>query len=471
MRQPTEAKHIALVYLPMESGGWMVVNKREFGVKRVPPLGLQYLSAAVKKSGAECRILDQTMLGFDLPGLYAILEREAIDVVGFYTATFLKEPVLNCIRFLRERGYGGRFITGGPGAFRWRDYLTGGVDMVCHGEGDRTIVEILEYFRGHRSWDQMRGVSIRRDGEFIQAPPQPFIDNPDELPFPDRSQYPVGRFYDYHYFGMRQPYVPMMANRGCPNNCAFCTSPRILGRRVRQRSVANVLEEIRHCRREYGLRYIGFKDDNFAVTPGWAEQFAEALFRERTGLGYGVLFSPFSLPERREEAISLLRRSGLDQVIMGVQSADATVLRNINRRPEQLAAGADLIRLCKKYDITTIIEFILGLPGDTEQSMRADLDYALKLRPHHALFFELIVLEGSEIEEKFGTQGPETGYTKEELRRRCSYYQRHFFTRPDVIARNVWLILRKNPRWFLRMLRYVPYLLRAIGRRQAKSTT
>jgi len=230
-----------------------------------------------------------------------------------------------------------------------------------------------------------------------------------------------------------------------------------------------VMAEIEQCVRDFGLRYIGFKDDIFGTKTEWAEQFAEAMIARGHDLRYGVLLSPFSYLGRREPTLRLMKRSGLDQVVVGIQSADPEVIRNIKRRPEQLEAAVELVSTAKRQGITTIIEFIFGLPGDSDATMRKALDYSLRLRPHHALFFVLTVLEGSEIFEQYGAEGPDTGFTLEQLRRRCSGYQRHFYTRPGVFFGNLWQILRTNPRWFLRVLRYLPYLIKAIGMKRSAS--
>ena len=161
--------------------------------------------------------------------------------------------------------------------------------------------------------------------------------------------------------------------------------------------------------------------------------------------------------------LSILKKAGLDQVVVGLQSVDQKVLQNINRRPDEPERVAEIARACKNLGITVVVEFIFGLPGDTDDTMRRAFDYSLRVRPHHALFYVLSVLDGSEIMEKYGEDGPDTGFSDEELRKRCADYQKRFFTHPAVFLGNVFHILKNNPFWFFRILKYWRYFIDAIG--------
>lgn len=456
-------KRVALIYPAMEGADYIVPDKMEYGIKRSAQLGFQYLSAALRTSGTDCTILDQSVTQFDLPTLMRILKGGRYDLVGFYSDTMLKPKVADFIRQLNRNGFGKPVIVGGPGSFDYKVYLDAGAQIVCHGEGEKTIVEVVEYFNGKRKAEDLRGVNMVIDGSELELPSQEPIENLDSLPFPDRSQYTPNTYYDYHYFGMRQPYMSMMTSRGCPNQCSFCSSSAVLGRKVRTRSAENVLEEIDQCTAEFGLRYIGFKDDIFGLKKDWTEQFAKGLIARNSPVSFAVNLFPFSFKNRAEPTLALLKKAGLDQVVVGLQSVDRSVLKNINRHPDEPEHVARIVSTCKNLGITVVVEFIFGLPGDTKETMRRALDYSLKVRPHHALFYVLSVLDGSEIMDKYGEKGPDTGFSDEELRKRCADYQKHFYTRPAVFAGNVFHILKNNPLWFFRIMRYWRYFIDAIG--------
>jgi len=262
---------------------------------------------------------------------------------------------------------------------------------------------------------------------------------------------------------MRQPYVSMVGSRGCPNRCGFCSSSSVLGRRLRTRSPENLLAEISRCVKDFDLKYIGFKDDIFGVKPGWLDEFAGGLMDMGRPVWYAINLYPLSFKNNLERALTQMAESGLDQVVVGLQSVDPLVLKNVNRRPEEPGRVIEMVKLCKKLGITSIVEFIFGLPGDTDKSMRGALEYSLKLRPNHALFYVLSVLDGSKIIKDYGKEGPDTGFSDLELRNRCSNYQKRFFTRPSVVIGNFIHVLRGNPKWFLRILKHWRYFFNAVG--------
>ena len=460
---PESIKRASLVYLAMEGADYIVPEKMDYGVKRTPQLGLMYLSSVLKNLGVSCRIMDQSVLNFNLAELSDHLKQDQVDLVGFYADTYLKPRIHEWIHALKAMGVNGHFIVGGPGSFDAEGYIDAGAEFVCHGEGERTIEELIEYYSGKKKLAELRGVSYREGGKMIETRPQELIEDLDSILLPDRGQFAADTYFDYHYFGMRQPYTSMLASRGCPNRCSFCASSAILGRKVRQRSVDNVLAEIDRCRADFGLKYIGFKDDIFSMKTKWAEEFSEGLISRKAPVKYAVNLYPFSFKNKLEETLSTMKRAGLDQVVVGLQSVDPQVLKNINRHPDEPERVAEITRVCKKLGVTVVVEFIFGLPGDNDHTMKSALDYSLSHRPNYALFYVLSVLDGSQIKKEFGLKGPSTGFSNEQLRQRCADYQKKFFLKPGMIFQNLLHILLTNPMWFARMMLHWRYLLGAVG--------
>lgn len=453
---------VDLVYLAMEGADYLVPEQMNYGMKLVPQLGFQYLSATLRAGGYKCRIYDQPILGFDPPKLNALLNKNPDRCVGFYTDSFLKPKVIAWIRKLRELGCKKAVLIGGPGSFGAEDYLAAGADIVVHGEGERTIIQIMEYLNGTRKKADLKGVSYTKKGGKFDAPAQDLIRDVDSIPFPFRDDYPVRMYHDFHMFPMRVPFIGVLSSRGCPHRCTFCASPAIWGRRVRQRSPENMLAEIDMLNDRYEARFLGFKDDVFAPSRRWLEEFCEGMILRNYPITFSCNIHPFSFKKRPEESVEMLARAGCRLMVSGLQSVDPAVLKNINRaesEPDDLMRLAPLI---KKNGIALVVEFIFGLPGDSYKSWEDANRWSRKAGPNYALYYSLSKLEGSAIGDQYKDK-PVTMFTETEIRNACARNQRRFFTSPKNIIRNIWFVIKRNPRWFLYVARNIPYLIEGIG--------
>ena len=454
---------IDLVYLAMEgSADYLVADEMNYKMKLVPQLGFQYLSGTLRSTGRPCRIFDQPVLRFGQQKLFSDLAANPDRAVGFYCDSFLKPKVIDWIRALRQAGSDKSILVGGPGAFGAEDYLKAGADIVAHGEGERTIIEIAEVLEGTRERDALRGVSYRHDNEIIHTDLQNPITDLDHIPLPDRDQYPISLYRDFHMFPMRIPFASMLASRGCPNQCTFCSSPAIWGRQVRVRTPENVAAEIDHLITRYGVRFVGFKDDVFPIKPGWLDAFHDEMMRRKSPVRFSCNIHPYSYRRRRAESMKMLAEAGCRLIVAGLQSVDPTVLQNIRRHKDEPEELMETVRVAKKQGIAIVAEFIFGLPGDNRTSWQGAVDWAKKARPHYALYYSLSKLEGSDIERQYRDRAV-TEFSEAEIRDACAKAQRTFFTNPRTILRDIWFVLRRNPSWLVHIARNLPYLVNSLG--------
>jgi len=175
---------------------------------------------------------------------------------------------------------------------------------------------------------------------------------------------------------------------------------------------------------------------------------------------------PFSFRNRRKETLIGLRQVGLDMLIPGLQSTDQKVLKEIKRRGAEPAEVAELITDAKGLGISTILEFILGLPGDTEEVFRQNLEFALTVRPHYAVFYALAQLPGTDIAAKYRGK-PVIDMPDEEIREWARRCQQRFYLNPRVLAQNLFHVLWKRPSWFLVAGRNMTYFADAAGLKRA----
>jgi len=157
-----------------------------------------------------------------------------------------------------------------------------------------------------------------------------------------------------------------------------------------------------------------------------------------------------SFSGRRRQNIEAMARAGCNCISFGLQSRTPDILKNIHRKETEPRELVEALKICKESDILTIVTFIFGLPGETEETIESDLNWALEHRPHLADFHPLYILPFTEMAQ-ITLQGPITKLTEQNIERACARSFRKFYLRPSVIFRLLSFIFRRNPRFFLRI--------------------
>ncbi len=249
-------------------------------LKRKPKLGLQYLCSVLEKNSYSCEIIDQQVSLFSLKGLInKITEDKGLFFIGFYSHSLIKDKLVNYIKKIKEVS-SLPIIVGGPGSIHGSEFLNAGCDIVVHGEGEKTVLEIAGYLRGDIAIERIKGVSFKQNKEIINTGFPDLIENIDEIPFPNRDKIPIRSYYDNYILAAKYPYATMITSRGCPYRCIFCNSPDIWQRRYRVRSVENVIKEVDLLVNRYKIRYIAFLDDIFGLEQEWFKEFCQILINK-----------------------------------------------------------------------------------------------------------------------------------------------------------------------------------------------
>lgn len=267
------------------------------------------------------------------------------------------------------------------------------VDAIVVGEGEEALLEIVKDIKNNIIRNlAVRNAWIKRNGVIHRNPVRPYIRNLDSLPFPDKSLF-------YEKVPALEKVYMIMTSRGCPFRCAYCCNnlySRIYAKEkghVRQRSVDNVLDELRVVKRRGVSDYIAFWDDIFALNKRWLKEFAPRYRRE-----IGIPFVCYLHPNTAiEETIKLLKEAGCETVKMGVQTVSERTLKETLKRkgsPDKVKSAADLLA---KYGIKLTIEHIIGLPGEglEEQEEAAQLYSSIEAKK--IISFWLTHYPGTEI--------------------------------------------------------------------------
>jgi len=251
------------------------------------------------------------------------------------------------------------------------------IDFVVRREFDHQIVQ---YAQG-APLESLPGVSFRRNGAIVHNPEGAYIEDLDSLPWVSRVYRRDLDFRRYNVPFLRHPFLSMYTSRGCPALCTFCLWPQThSGHRWRLRSSDDVVNEVRWAIQNFpGLKEIFFDDDTFNYKKERTIELSRKLGALRAELGYpDVTWSCTSRVTTDYDTLKAMKEAGFRLMIVGYESGDPQILKNI-KKGATVEAAERFTANAHKLGLTIHGDFIVGLPGETPQSIRRTIDFAKKL--------------------------------------------------------------------------------------------
>ena len=372
-----DAKMKTLLVHPHGSN-WMGAGKDITTIfNLMPPLGLLSIAAFLRARGKDVEVMD-------CYGAPAGIERHAMDivsrnpdVVGFSctTSSFLEGyAIASRVKELKPHV---RIVFGGAHACSSGASLLDSfpaVDYLVIGEGELTFAELVS--SGFRNVESIPGIGLRRGGKGVLSSARENIPDLDSLPFPAYNLLPdFPRRYNLPLFSYpRAPNTSIISSRGCPYQCSYCDRS-VFKRGFRFNSPDYIVEHLRFLHRDFGVRHVFFYDDLFTFDRKRVERFCVLMKEKRVPVTYNCIAR---LEHVDAELVSLLKRSGCWQVNFGIESGDEEILSR-HRKMYDLGEVARKLRMVRDSGMRVKGLFMMGFPGETEQSVRRTIDYALSL--------------------------------------------------------------------------------------------
>ena len=390
--------------------------------RTTPHLGLAYLGAVSEEAGYDVRIFDADVE--DQP-LEDFIREFRPHVVGITANT---PQVMQAWRTAKriKAVHDVPIVLGGPhvSVLPEESAARPEVDMVVRGEGEETWLHICRTVESYLKdqptfstaalmdpaldiWKDVQGITYKTsDGKVHTNPDRPAIRDLDSLPWPA-----------YHLFKMEkytnlQPAMDkvdgsrsfsILTSRGCPYRCTFC-SQSIMPIRWRARSPENVLEEWRHLVVDLGAEEIGVLDDSANIRMDRLITLADLLIENRLNHVPWIFVNGIRANLATKELLRKLKEAGLKRTAFGVETGDPELLMTVDKRIDH-----DTIRQAfknaKEVGLETIGFFIIGLPGDTRESMQKTIDFAIELDPLIANFSMMTPYPGTIVYEIVKRQG------------------------------------------------------------------
>jgi radical SAM superfamily enzyme YgiQ (UPF0313 family) len=415
------------------------------------PVGTLYVASSLMQAGHEVRFLDGAFLSHQ-----AILDQVGDfqpHWVGIYATAFGWPRAVRTASDVKDRHPQALVCAGGPYpiAVRERCLLDGrGFDAAVTGEGERTVVEMVERLGRGQSLDGVRGVAFREGGGIRVNPARPLLAELDEIPFPARTLLgDAGLYLPPPAMYRRKPVAVVLTSRGCNRHCIFCFQmDRKRKTGIRYRSVENVLEEVELCLRQ-GYREIKFIDDTLAEDRHRALRLAREIRRRRLDFTW---FASACVNQVDRELLLAFKEAGCWAMLFGVESG---VQKNLNaiRKGITLDQARNAVKWAKEVGIEVQTTFVFGIPGETVEEARRTIDFACELAPDAASFHAIAPFPGTHLHDhaaEYGTisqdlsdftyQGaafvPHT-MTRQDIWELRQLAYRTFYSRPAFLVRKL----------------------------------
>ncbi len=267
-------------------------------------------------------------------------------------------------------------VVGGPhSSMAGKDVLRDpNIDVSVRGEGERTLVELLDAIKQGRDFSGINGILYRHGSHIIENPPREYIEDLDSLCFPHQYAPEVLKDFDQY---PKSAFRAIFATRGCPYNCFFCGSKNIWSRRVRYRSATSVSDEIKSLQR-MGLGHIHFADDTFGVNKEHIHRICNSLIQNCPGLKWGCEIHANLVDER---LIALMKKAGCVAVNVGIESGNNQMLKKIRKTiTVEKAISATNVIHDQGLDVSAF--FMVGFPEETEETLSDTMKAMGKINGH-----------------------------------------------------------------------------------------
>ena len=403
------------------------------------------------------------------------------DIVIMYTSTPTLGIDVETARRIKEQKPSIITVLTGPHTSVLPDetlkFAAGAVDIVCRGEFDYAVKELCDGW----PWDKVEGISFVKDSQIVHTPDRPPIEDLDALPFASqiyKRDLPVNEYIIPHFL---HPYVSIYSSRGCPSKCIYCLWPQTFsGRTMRTRSPENVYQEVKWIVENIpGIREISFDDDTFTADRKHAREVAEKL------RPLGISWTINARANCDFETLKIMREAGLRHVVVGYETGNEQILKNIKKGVTR-AQAIEFTRNCKKLGLSVHGAFIMGLPGETRDTIRETIEFAKALdlnsiqaslaSPYPGTeFYELCRKEGWISSEQFlddtGHQTCVISYpnlSNQEIFDAVELFYNKFYFRPKYIARSIMRMLTNGEERRKLLKEGKQYLAYMRKRKQAK---
>jgi anaerobic magnesium-protoporphyrin IX monomethyl ester cyclase len=341
------------------------------------PQGVAYIAAVLKKRGYEIEIYNQDIHHYPEEHLTEYLNCHHFDVVGVGVigGYYQYRKLLKIAAAINDSKDRPVFILGGHGPSPEPAYFIKKTqaDYVVIGEGEATMLELLEAIGNKKVVSNIKGIAYRKDNDVVVNERQPLIRDIDSLPFPAYELFPME-----YYRLFREPHAnasdfvfPVLSGRGCPFHCNFCYR---IDQGFRPRSNESIIEEIKLLQRDYRINYINFSDELLMSSVSRIESLCQDFFKKHLNIKWSC---NGRLNFAKKDILSLMKKAGCLFINYGIEAMDDQILKNMNKdlTTKQIIEG---IEATLEVGISPGYNIIFGNIGENRETLNKGVEFLLK---------------------------------------------------------------------------------------------
>ncbi len=370
-------------------------------------LGILYLAAFLEQNHIQVEVIDALWDNLSLGDIKESILKSKPDVVGVSSYVGSRFQDFDIVRMVKKTNPKIVTVMGGPQASSAAEDALRHVpeiDFIVLGEGELTLLELCNNIKNNQEIESIQGIAYMKGGEFIQNPARPFIQNLDTLPFPARhlhSKYknfdPERMFFVDNAVGIydvKFSSVQVMASRGCPYNCLFCSTTPFWRYKTRFRSIENVVAELELLKSLYGVNSVNFADDTFNIDIKYLSSLCDLMVEKKLDFTWRCNFRANA--DVTKDMLIKMKEAGCIGIRMGVESGSPRILSQIKKgiTKEQVRR---IVKWCEEIGLRRRLNFIINFPGETLQEAQSTVEFAKEFG-EPLLVNPLVIYPGTQIE-------------------------------------------------------------------------
>lgn len=425
-----------------------------------PAIGFAYIAAVLRENGYGVKVVDAYVNSYGLTDIMDIIKQYVPDVIGISVLTPSAEIVYEIAKNIRTSYPQIKLVMGNMHASLFADEILSNnyADFVVHREGELTMLALIRTLEKGENIEGVGSISFKKNGVTVENTLNSHIENLDDLPLPAWDLFPLDKYSTDPRTELIKGFVeiPILATRGCPNQCTFCSSrtERSLGSKYRKRDPKLVVDEMVYMHERYGSKVFSFMDLAFPMVRKHAVDLCNEIIKR--GLNKKLKWATeCRVKPLDEELLCLLKEAGCERLCFGIESGNNNTLKLLKKN-----FTTDDVRKAVKMAHNAGIEidgmFMIGLPEETEEMIKETIDFAIELNVRYAIFNLFVPYPGCELWDTLKSQNKITfkswsdftsyptysggtpvyvpdGLTHEQMMNLQKYAMRRFYLRPRFI--------------------------------------
>jgi radical SAM superfamily enzyme YgiQ (UPF0313 family) len=333
------------------------------------PLGIACLAAYLREKNIKVSVIDAVIEKYDFLKTAKVAINTQAEIIGISCLTENRYSALKTLKVIKQINPKIKTIIGGLHATFSDELILKNypfVDIVVRGEGEETLLELVQKIKSKSPLKNIRGISFREGEKIIINPSRPFIPNIEKLPMPAYDLFPMKNYELPPDVKQKVKQTSLITtSRGCPMGCKFCETTHAWGRKIRSTSAERLFEIVNHLYKNFGIDYIRFADDLFTLDRKKVIKFCRLLIKSKLPIKFRIQARVDTVDL---EELRFLKKAGCDLIEYGAESGSNKVLKAVGKNID-INKIKNAVKLTKKAGIDVKFFLIVGsleeMPEDT----------------------------------------------------------------------------------------------------------